>query len=144
MKSNPIFFLKFCENIQYDSNGKEIDYSTWCSSDRDLNISFDANNFADRTLDYSLCVIDKAEVKKDDKGNVIPDVISILIHSVSFNSVSDWIYIINSFILRSQNKEDKYAFMELLWALDKLPWKKRILISAFSKYPLQTIPFFNK
>lgn len=141
LKSNPIFFLKFCENIQYDSNGKEIDYSTWCSSDRDLNISFDANNFADRTLDYSLCVIDKAEVKKDDKGNVIPDVISILIHSVSFNSVSDWIYIINSFILRSQNKEDKYAFMELLWALDKLPWKKRILISAFSKYPLQTIPF---
>ena len=48
LQKNPIFFLKFFENIRYDKNGKEIDYSRWSSLDRDLNISFDAGTFADR------------------------------------------------------------------------------------------------
>lgn len=141
LKDNPIFFLKFCEKTQYDDrNGKEIDCSTWCSLDRDLNISFYAGNFANRILGYTLGIvdIDKSKEKKDDKDNVIDDVISMSIHNVSFNNINDWIYIINSFILRSQNKEDKYAFMELLWALDKLPWDKKTLSSAISRYQDQT------
>ena len=47
LQKNPIFFLKFFENIRYDNKGKEIDYSRWSSLDRDLNISFDAGTFAD-------------------------------------------------------------------------------------------------
>lgn len=141
LKNNPVFFLKFRKDIRYDSNGEELDCSTWYSLYSDLDISFNAGDFADRTLGYTLCIIDKAEVKENGSGNVVPDVVNILIHSASFDNVNDWICIINSFILRSQNKEDKYAFMELLWALDKLPWDKKILSSAFSRYPLQTIPF---
>lgn len=105
-----------------------------------MNISFYAGNFANRILGYTLGIvdIDKSKEKKDDKDNVIDDVISMSIHNVSFNNINDWIYIINSFILRSQNKEDKYAFMELLWALDKLPWDKKTLSSAISRYQDQT------
>lgn len=137
LKNNPVFFLKYFENIQYDNQGKMNDYSTWRSTDRDLNISFEAGDFADRTLGYTLCIVDSAT----DNEIVTSDVVQISIHSASPNNVNDWIYIINSFIIRSQNREDKYAFMELLWALDKLQWNTRTLTSAFSKYPPQTIPF---
>ena len=142
LKKNPVFFLKFFENIRYDNNGKEIDYSRWSSLDRDLNISFDAGTFADRELGYALCVLEEGKEKVDEKGNHYPDTITIKFHCASPDSVNDWIYIINCFVIRSQNKEDKYACMELLWALDKLFWKKETLISAWSQYPAATIPFF--
>lgn len=141
LKKNPVFFLKYFENIRYDNQNKEVDNSTWCSLEPDLNISFDAGNFADRTLGYALCVVNEVNKKRDENGNVIPDILKMSFHSVSFDSIDDWIYIINSFIIRSQNREDKYAFMELLWALDKLQWNSKTLVSAFSKYPSQTIPF---
>lgn len=142
LKKNPVFFLKFFENIRYDNNGKEIDYSRWSSLDRDLNISFDAGTFADRELGYALCVLEEGKEKVDEKGNHYPDTITIKFHCASPDSVNDWIYIINCFVIRSQNKEDKYACMELLWALDKLFWKKETLISAWSQYPAATVSFF--
>ena len=142
LKKNPVFFLKFFENIRYDNNWKEIDYSRWSSLDRDLNISFDAGTFADRELGYALCVLEEGKEKVDEKGNHYPDTITIKFHCASPDSVNDWIYIINCFVIRSQNKADKYACMELLWALDKLFWKKETLISAWSQYPAATVPFF--
>lgn len=142
LQKNPIFFLKFFENIRYDKNGKEIDYSRWSSLDRDLNISFDAGTFADRELGYALCVLEEGKEKVDEKGNRYPDTITIKFHCAAPDSVNDWIYIINCFVIRSQNRDDKYAFMELLWALDKLYWKKETLISAWSQYPAATVPFF--
>lgn len=141
LRKNPVFFLRFNENIRYDNKGKEIDFSTWDSHDSYLNISIKADNFADRALGYCLCIIDNAEDKKDNEGNVIPDEVKMTFHNAAPNNVNDWIYIINSFVIRSQNKEDKYAFLELLWALDKLTWNSPTLISAFSRYPSQTIPF---
>ena len=35
LQKNPIFFLKFFENIRYDNNGKECGYSRWRSLERD-------------------------------------------------------------------------------------------------------------
>lgn len=142
LRKNPVFFLKFFENIRYDNNGKEIDYSRWSSLDRELNISFDAGTFADRELGYALCVLEEGKEKVDEKGNLYPDTITIKFHCAAPDSVNDWIYIINCFVIRSQNREDKYAFMELLWALDKLFWKKETLISAWSQYPEATVQFF--
>lgn len=142
LRKNPVFFLKFFENIHYDNNGKEIDCSKWSSLDCDLNVSFDAGTFADRKLGYALCVLDEGKEKVDEKGNQYPDTITIKFHCAVPDNVNDWIYIINCFVIRSQNREDKYAFMELLWALDKLYWKKETLISAWSQYPETTIPFF--
>lgn len=137
LKKNPVFFLKYFEDIQYDNQNKEIDCSMWRSLDDNLNISFNVGDFADRTLGYALCIVDNTI----DKGNTTSDVVQISIHSASANNVNDWICIINSFVIRSQNKEDKYAFMELLWALNKLQWNSKTLTSAFSQYPTQTIPF---
>lgn len=144
LRKNPVFFLKFFENIHYDNNGRMIDYSRWSSLDRDLDISFDAGTFANRELKYALCVLEGGKEKVDNRGNTNPNIITITFHCAEPNNVNDWIYIINSFVIRSQNREDKYAFMELLWALDKLCWRKETLISAWSKYPDATIPFLVK
>ena len=83
LNRNLIFFLKFCEDIKYDSHGNEIDYSRWRSLEPDLNISFDAGNFSDRNLGYALCIIDKGEEKKDKWGYIIPDVKNMTYHTVS-------------------------------------------------------------
>lgn len=144
LKKNPVFFLKFFENIHYDNNGKEIDYSRWNSLDRELNISFEAGVFANRELGYALCVLEVEKEKIDEKDNLSSDTITIKYHCANPNSVKDWINIINCFAIRSQSGEDKYAFMELLWALDKLFWKKETLISAWAQYPEATVQFFVK
>ena len=88
LKKNPVFFLKFFEYIRYDDKGNEIDYSTWRSLDRNLNINFDADNFADRGLGYCFGIVDNTEDKKDDKGNVIPDVVKMTFHNASPHSVN--------------------------------------------------------
>lgn len=141
LKKNPVFFLKFFENIQYDNNEKEKDLSTWESYDHDMHLSFFADDFADRNIGYCLCIVDKIEDKKDDNDNIIPDEVKMTFHNAYSNSVDDWIYIINSFLLRSKNRDDKYSFLELIWALDKLNWNKSTLISAFSRYSSETISF---
>lgn len=142
LRKNPVFFLKFSANYYEDyKTGKQIDNSKWISLDRDLNISFDAGNFANRELKYALCILEVGKEITDDKGNKNSDNITIRFHSASPNSVDDWIYIINCFIIRTQIQEDKYAFMELLWAVDRLFWKKETLILALSRYTKPTLHF---
>lgn len=141
LNKKSIFFLKFYENIKYDSHGNKIDYSKWRSLEPDLNISFDAGNFSNRDLGYALCIIDNGKEEKDIKGAIIANTINMTFHSATGDNIKDWIYIFNNFISRSKNTEDKFAFMELLWALDKLSWNKNIFTSIFANYSSQTIPF---
>lgn len=142
LRKNPVFFLKFHENIWEDYHGEEHDDSMWVSVDRELNISTEAKKFANRYLGYALCIIDKAAPKTDEEEKVVsPDQLIMSFHAVDTNNVNDWIYIINCFVIRSQNHEDKYAFTELLWALCKLHFNKQVFIEALSKYPEQTVPF---
>lgn len=141
LSKSSVFFLKFYDNEKYKNQGGKADLSKWCSIERDLDISFDAGNFSDRRLGYALCIIDKGKEEIDNKGNVIKDTINMTFHSATGDNIRDWIYIINNFISRSKNTEDKYSFMELLWALDKLSWDKNIFSSVFANYSSQTIPF---
>ena len=46
------------------------------------------------------------------------NLVKMVFHDVS-NSVQDYIKCLDSCIRRSQNKEDKYYFLEILWLLDK-------------------------
>ena len=80
LRKNPVFFLKLFENIHYDNNGKKIDYSSWNSLDRELNISIEAGVFANRELGYALCVLEGGKEKIDEKGNLYSDTITIKFH----------------------------------------------------------------
>lgn len=141
LKKNPVLFLKFHENYQTGSQGKKIDNSQWRSVDRDLGISFEAGKFGNRLLGYCLIIIDDAKPKKDEKGNEVSDIISMRLHAANSNNLNDWICIINNFIIRNNDPEDKFAFMELLWFLDKEFGNQDALINALRRYPPKSIPF---
>lgn len=142
LKKNPLLFLRYYENIRYDEKGHEHDYSKWESIDRDLNISFDAGNFANRNPSYCLVLAESAEPKINEKGDIISGVLSMSIKNILGDQIRDWFFIINSFILKYQNRENnKYSFIELLWALDKLSWSNNTLISCIRGYSEGTIPF---
>lgn len=40
LRKNPLFFVKFHEDIRTDENGRERDYSLWKSVNSDYSISF--------------------------------------------------------------------------------------------------------
>ena len=72
--------------------------------------------------DLGLCLAESATYveKRDLHGKTYMDEkqVNMVFHDVS-NSVQDYIICLNSCISRSQNKEDKYFFLEILWLLDK-------------------------
>ena len=142
LDKNRLFFLRFYSNVHYDDEGKEHDYSKWQSIDRDLGISFDAGNFADRSLGYCLCLVDDAQQKKDGKGNDVKGILVMKFHAASATNVNDWIQIFSDYSARAQNAEDKYAFLCLLWMLDKKAWSIQTLESCLRRYNQQAFPFF--
>lgn len=136
LKKNPLLFLRFYENIQYDEYGNEHDYSQWQSIDRNLSIQIEDFNFANRKLGYCLAIISESEIRKDNNGNVIEGEIQVKIKNVTGSYLSEWQAIFNCFISKNQTNEGKkYAFLELLWALDKLDWVPQTIIDCINSFP---------
>lgn len=139
LKKNPLLFLHLYENIRYDDNGREHDYSQWQSIDRDLGISFDADDFANRSFGYCLTLLSKTEEQNDESSKTAPDTLCVTISNVTGRDPSEWIVIFNSFIAKHQSPELRnYAFLEMLWALDKLPWNSAVLENSLLSYPEET------
>lgn len=145
LKKYPVFFLKFFENIVYSDNSQEqFDFSYWYSTDHDLNITIKDKDFGNRMLGYTLCIADKEENKGDKKEyEESSNFVDFTFHEVDPNNVNDWKYIINCYVSRTQDYKDKYACMELLWSLDKLPWKTSVLQATLSKYSTNILPFLT-
>lgn len=144
LRKNPLFFLKYDENIRMDKNGRECDYSLWESVNSDYSISFPAQNFGNRVNGYCLCLAESATyvVKQDSHGKTYTDEnrVNMVFRDVS-NSVQDYIICLNSCISRSQNNEDKYFFLEILWLLDKTFIDVNHLTEAIKKYDSKFIPY---
>lgn len=142
LKKNPLIFLRLYEKYYYDEHGNETDQSQWQSIDRDLSIRFPAGNFANRELGYCLTIIGEAEEKKDKEGNVVQGKLLVPISNVTGSNPEEWEVIIDCFITKHQDKyNNNYAFLELLWALDKLSWNKNTLKNIINSYPKGTSSF---
>ena len=143
LRKSPMFFLRFQENIRTDGNGREHDYSLWKSVNSDLSISFPAQNFGNRENEYCLCLAESATYveKQDSSGKTYKDEnhVKMVFRDVS-NSVQDYINCFNSCIYRSQNKEDKFYFLEILWLLDKIFIDVDHLTEAIKKFDSRYIP----
>lgn len=143
LRKTPLFFVKFHEDIRTDENGREHDYSLWKSVNSDYSISFPAQNFGNRVNGYCLCLAESATyvVKQDSHGKTYTDEnrVNMVFRDVS-NSVQDYIICLNSCISRSQNNEDKYFFLEILWLLDKTFIDVSHLTEAINKYDSRYIP----
>lgn len=135
IKNNPLIFFRLYENVQYDEQGREEDYSEWQSVDRDLGISFNAGQYAQRELHYCLTIVGQAEEILDNEGNANNDEHRISLTIVTGKHLSEWKAIFNCFISKYKfNDGKKYAFLELLWALDKLDWSPNTLIECITSY----------
>lgn len=143
LRKTPLFFVKYHEVIRMDGNGRKCDYSLWKSVNSDYSISFPAQNFGNRVNGYCLCLAESATyvVKQDSHGKTYTDenLVNMVFRDVS-NSVQDYTICLNSCISRSQNNEDKYFFLEILWLLDKTCIDVSHLIEAIKKYDSRSIP----
>lgn len=143
LRKYPLFFVKYYKDIRTDENGREYDYSLWKSVNSDYSISFPAQSFWNRKNGYCLCLAESATYveKRDLHGKTYMDEkqVNMVFHDVS-NSVQDYIICLNSCISRSQNKEDKYFFLEILWLLDKTFIDINHLTEAIKKYDSKFIP----
>lgn len=142
LASNRLFFLRLYENYHYDDKGNEIDYSQWQSIDRELDIRFDADNFADRSPGYCLCIVDKSERKKDKDGNVIEGTLIMHFHDISAYNVDDWVAVLDNYRARANNEKDKYAYIAMLWTLDKKAYNCATIENAIRRFPPQYFSFY--
>lgn len=144
LRNSPLFFVKFYEDIRWDENDLKQDNSSWKSVNSDYSISFPAQNFGKRVNGYCLCLAESATyvVKQDSHGKTYTDEnrVNMVFRDVS-NSVQDYRICLNSCISRSQNKEDKYYFLEILWLLDKTVIDVNHLTEAIKKYDSKFIPY---
>ena len=147
LRKYPLFFVKYYKDIRTDENGREYDYSLWKSVNSDYSISFPAQSFWNRKNGYCLCLAESATYveKRDLHGKTYMDEkqVNMVFHDVS-NSVQDYIICLNSCISHSQNKEDKYFFLEILWLLDKTFIDVNHLTEAIKKYDSKFIPCRKK
>lgn len=143
LRNYPLFFVKFHEDIRTDENDREFDCSLWKSVISEYSISFSAQNFGNRVNGYCLCLAESATYveKQDSHGKTYTDKerVNMVFHDVS-NSVQDYIICLNNCINRSQNKEDKYYYLEILWLLDKTFIDVSHLTEAINKYDSRYIP----
>lgn len=143
LRKTPLFFVKFYTDIHRDENGRECNNYLWKSVNSDYSISFPAQCFGNRENGYCLCLAESATyvVKQDSHEKTYTDEnrVNMVFRDVS-NSVQDYIICLNSCISRSQNKEDKYYFLEILWLLDKTFIDVNHLTEAIKKYDSKFIP----
>lgn len=144
LRKSPLFFVKLKEDIHTDENGRECDYSLWKSVNSDYSISFPAQNFGNRVNGCCLCLVERATyvVRQDLQGKTYTDEnwVNMVFRDVS-NSVQDYRICLDSCISRSQNKEDKYYYLEILWLLDKTFIDVRYLTEAINQYDSRSIPY---
>ena len=145
LKKTPLFFVKFNkEKIIKDEYGRKCIKPLWESVNSDYPISFPAEVFENRANGYCLCLVEKGiPVKKEDShGNTYIDEnqVNMVFHDVS-NSVQDYYICLERCFRRSQNKEDKYYYLEILWLLDKVSIDVSHLTEAINKYDTRFIPY---
>lgn len=141
LKRNPLLFLRLYEYVKYDNNGHKQDLSKWESIDRGLGVMFDAGDFADRSFGYCLTTVE--EVREIEGGKKPDDcsreAICVYVKNITGSKTTDWIAVFNSLIIKSQNPiSNKYAFLELIWALDKLSWNATTVRNSIKSYPEET------
>lgn len=138
-----LFFVKN-EGVYMDVYDYEHYDTTWNSVNPDYSISFPVVEFENRVDGYCLCLVEKGTpVKEEDScGNtyIVKGRVNMEFHDVS-NSVQDYYICLESCFRRSQNKEDKYYYLEILWLLDKVSIDVSHLTEAINKYDSRFIPY---
>lgn len=145
LMKNPLFFMKGKYETREKQNRDCIEIEEYYSykSIRTEISAFLYLNLEDSCeisdLEYVLLV---AENEVEDVQEESSDSVTFSFHIA--NPQYDWIFIINSLIIRSQNSEDKFPFKYILWFLNHSNWNVKQLISAIGQYDIKVQPYILK
>lgn len=139
LKKNPLMFLiKETINHYY---GVEI---SWKPLDNRIKGIVPNCEIIEDKLDYLLVIVGNEVVKKDHDKTDSLESVSFEIHIANSSNLNHWSNIINSYILRSKNLEDKYPYIFLLWFLNHSNWSYNTFIEALENYNFNLHPFIFK
>lgn len=141
LKANPFFFLRFNESFDTDDNGETYDTSEFVSIDSDLRITVDADDYADRTRTYLLCLADIGEstIAPND-----PNGVNLHFHSATLRNTNDFMQVLNMYLRHLNEQEHRYAYLELLWLLNDDSWTKHDITNVLGQYNPNSIPVLCK
>ena len=139
---NPLLFLHKIDDSYYDSQSNHwVEKISWQSIDNDFRESIPYNELPGNNLGYALVVAEPIKVSELQNKQKDTDTISFNVHAVNSFNLDDWRLVINSFIIRSQDPNDNYPFIHLLWMLNNCQWSSEIIINALYMYDVLTQPF---
>lgn len=131
MREQLIFIVKLCKPTE-----TEQDDLVWKSVDQSMDITLPENYFNPSKSEYRICIVDSAQYSNKRKTDV-----DMFFHEASAFDDDDCLKIINRCLLRSNDRNDKYKFVELLWFFDKKGIDKEALSCAIRRYDTRIVPY---
>lgn len=137
LKKIPLLFLH--KDCRLDEEHHRSDYF-WSPLDKTCEGTIPESDLPNCTCsnDYTLVVVRNLELDKK------TSVVDFFVRPINCVEIDDWICIINSYIIRSQNNDDHYPFIFLLWFLDHCNWSKDMLVQALRAYSVESRLFVIK
>lgn len=142
----PLFFMEKKHEVitKQNHNSTEIeDYFFYKSMREEISAFIDEEKLVNEILhlNYVLSVVEK-EIK--DNKNESSDLVTFSFHIANPQNNDDWIVLFNSLIIRSQNPEDKFPYIYILWFLNHMDWNLDQLKIAINKYDIVAQPYIFK
>lgn len=132
----PLFFVRlisekhFVGKIEHGVYVEDYEYEMiWQSTNPEIHFIC-SEEFINTNSEFALLVLDNQDYP------LSSDKIEFSCHVA--NPQKDWVPIINSFLFRSQNKKDKFPFINLLWFLNHSNWNIQQLNNAIERYDSYT------
>lgn len=136
LKKTPLLFLRmdaqgYWEKYKDGSSEYIINYY-WRPIDETCHKKISISEEEARLIDnrYRLVVLDNSIDTSEGQGEFV----DFEIWDVSADDINCWIYILNSYLQRAQDKNDFYPYIFLLWFLNNYWWTKDILLQALYEY----------
>ena len=152
LKKNPLLFLRIEENSYYNYNRKDwVKEVNWVPTDNDFQTTIDYKELGDGRQSHILIIAGNEVVDEDTNNNETDSnqeinenkIVKFDFHVADSNSPRDWLCIINSYIKRTRNSNDKFPYIHLLWFLNKEKWTFEQLTTAIRSYDIQSQPFIT-
>ena len=126
------FFVKM--KRFWDSSGYY--YDIWQPVDKD--IEGDISDYRFKTNNVLMIVNKVVDENEEESDSVLFECYEAYRYSASH--YRDWVIVLNSYLHRCHDAEDKYSYINLLWFLNYCPWTEdmfiRVLEQSFSSYIL--------
>ena len=147
LKKNPLFFMHIEYKSCYDKkSGSYIDKPYWIPIDPELSGGFEARD----VKQWHYLFVAGKEIKTNNNFNneSVEDYnengsVEFEIRDIDASKQDDWLLAVNSFLKRSNNKEDKIPYIHFLWLINNNYWYRSVLTDILVVLKNNNIDNFN-